>query len=616
MLKIKSAKISSNKPLYWSQFYELSFGNFKFFVYLGLTSFKGKEAENKAKIFFKFIEEQLRGDEVVRPKLLRLKEILELSTKQTKITSDDDLALVLLDDRVVSIVLKGKLKTFLLRDGKLVTVAASVGEVTSISGPIKSDDSFMVTTSNVVSKWGKGIIKASLEEESPESSIERLLAVLSSGQEKTSCLVFTVSREQYYQEKTKPHELAINFGVFKTLFRMFRGLVVFVLDFFIRLLPERKIVVEAGVTDIAIEKKRKSAFLIAIILIFLLVISVFYGSRQRTLKIEKLKYETIVSDINHRLEEALSLYGLNPDRSRELVLSVKESLPNLEKLQIPESEYGEVISRFDSVSGQVLGEYDTEPELFLDLTLSSDGFEGEMGSLSHDTLHVLDKGGGKLLRIDINTKSTQITGGPDEVSESIDLAGYLERAYVFKKDAIYRVDETGSKKVAEGDFGENALIKAYAGNVYILDKSRSEILRYLGLGDNLGSGQTWLTESEGQDFSDIVSWAIDGSIWLLDRNGAVYRYASGRRLSVDSTLVSKYIKNSFKITTSEENRNLYFLDSGSNKIVVFDKEGGFVAQYSTGELGNVKDIFVSESSRKILLLTGPNLYTLELKHLQ
>ena len=86
MLKIKSAKISSNKPLYWSQFYELSFGNFKFFVYLGLTSFKGKEAENKAKIFFKFIEEQLRGDEVVRPKLLRLKEILELSTKQTKIT--------------------------------------------------------------------------------------------------------------------------------------------------------------------------------------------------------------------------------------------------------------------------------------------------------------------------------------------------------------------------------------------------------------------------------------------------------------------------------------------------------------------------------------------------
>ena len=616
MLKIKSAKISSNKPLYWSQFYELSFGKFKLFIYLGLTSFKGKEAENKAKIFFKFIEEQLRGDEVVRPKLLRLKEILELSTKQTKITSDDDLALVLLDDRVVSIVLKGKLKTFLLRDGKLVTVAASVGEVTSISGPIKSDDSFMVTTSNVVSKWGKGIIKASLEEESPESSIERLLAVLSSGQEKTSCLVFTVSREQYYQEKTKPHELAINFGVFKTLFRMFRGLVVFVLDFFIRLLPERKIVVEAGVTDIAIEKKRKSAFLIAIILIFLLVISVFYGSRQRTLKIEKLKYETIVSDINHRLEEALSLYSLNPDRSRELVLSVKESLPNLEKLQIPESEYGEVISRFDSVSGQVLGEYDTEPELFLDLTLSSDGFEGEMGSLSHDTLHVLDKGGGKLLRIDINTKSTQITGGPDEVSGSIDLAGYLERVYVLKKDAIYKVDETGSKKVAEEDFGGNALIKAYAGNVYILDKSGSEILRYLGLGDNLGSGQTWLTESEGQDFSDIVSWAIDGSIWLLDRNGAVYRYASGRRLSVDSTLVSKYIKNSFKITTSEENRNLYFLDSGSNKIVVFDKEGGFVAQYSTGELGNVKDIFVSESSRKILLLTGPNLYTLELKHLQ
>src|SRR3990172_8987268 len=151
MLKIKSAKIRSNKPLFWSQFYEFSFGKFKLFIYLGLTSFKGKEAENKAKIFFKFIEEQLRGDEVVRPKLLRLKEILELSTKQTKLTPDDDLALVLVDDRAVSIVLKGKLKAFLLRDGKLVTVAASHGDVTIISGPIKSDDSFMVTTSNFVS---------------------------------------------------------------------------------------------------------------------------------------------------------------------------------------------------------------------------------------------------------------------------------------------------------------------------------------------------------------------------------------------------------------------------------------------------------------------------------
>ena len=612
-MEIITAKISSNESRYWSQVLEFAKADHNLFLYLGFVDLEESAAERKSKAIASFIESQI----IKQAKKLTgadLKEISKAARLHFKFSDNDDFAIIVIQEGVLKVT-AGGLTMFLLRDGKMATIFEPKTHSGTISGPIKEGDSFMVVTTDIVSGLGIGVIKALLEMNQPASAIESLLTKLSTldGNLRKGCLLaMSVASKTKVADSTilEPSQKTA-LSRLKNLFNLFRKAAVAFVDLLLKLLPERKIVVEAGMADVSIERKRKSAFFVAVVLLVLLVVSVVYGSKQRELRSKKAATGSAVDEINHLLDEAQALFGLSPDRSRELVLAAKESLSDL--ADIDGEEYKVMAEKVDEVAGAILGEYEGQPELFLDLTLSTDGFSGQAGSLSEDTLYVLDKENSKLIQIDVKTKNTRVIAGPSEVEGTLDVAGYLDKAFIAKKDVLYKVDKGGITKLADGQFGNDVLINAYAGNIYLLDKSRSQILRYQGGGGGFGEGESWLAEGLSEDLTNIVSWAINGSIWAVDGEAMVYRFASGRRLSRNT--ISKYVKKPAKISTSENDQDIYFLDSATNKIVVFDKEYGYIAQYSAGDVGPIRSMFASESVGKIFLLTGPKLYVLKMKHL-
>ena len=116
-------------------------------------------------------------------------------------------------------------------------------------------------------------------------------------------------------------------------------------------------------------------------------------------------------------------------------------------------------------------------------------------------------------------------------------------------------------------------------------------------------------------FWDVGSWVIDGSIWLLKEGDRIIRYNAGNRIAFDPRGVPIEIKDAIAIYTNEELIGMYILMPNEKTVVVLDKDGEYKGRYISDRIGEAKGLVVSEKEKKIILLTGEKLYSIELKHL-
>lgn len=256
------------------------------------------------------------------------------------------------------------------------------------------------------------------------------------------------------------------------------------------------------------------------------------------------------------------------------------------------------------------GLFEATPELFLDLTLLSSGFKGDTLSASGGNLYVLDKNSKKIVSIEITNKKSGVVAGQGKLSEAFDLTSYEDRVFVLDADGVKEVDED-LNEVIKKDWEGEANIAAFAGNLYVLDKSGNQILRYQGSGDTFGSKQNWLSASTKPDFSGASTWGFDGAIYVLT-GGKILKFSQGgpQIFSLPGEVLSVTA-----IYADEENQFFYVLDKENGKVFVLEKDGKFKAQYSSEEIKNAVNLIASEAEKKIILLTGEKLLTIEMRHL-
>ena len=67
-----------------------------------------------------------------------------------------------------------------------------------------------------------------------------------------------------------------------------------------------------------------------------------------------------------------------------------------------------------------------------------------------------------------------------------------------------------------------------------------------------------------------------------------------------------------KITVSPEQNYFYVLEPLNKRLVVFDKTGKFINQYTGDKFDNLKDFQIDEKNKKIYLLNGAIVYSVDL----
>ena len=645
-LEVAPAKLTGNPdPSGWAQVHEFSpqeeeklLARGQLFAVISTTRHEeGVDSVVAGRELLSRLHEEYFG-EITTPAFAALKEAVEKVIEEfTASWGEVEIAAAVYLNGVVYSVVGGGAQAVLFRDGMLAKILESNGEkAISASGYPKAGDTFLLATSNFFATLPTGVIRAALEGQDPGGAVEALAPYIHS-REKTgsvgavilgfrqstqAAFVPELKNEQKVGEEepesatieTQTIEAAAPSSRVKSAFSGLFAKAISLLSAGVgRVLPEKRIYLkregqefEGGIQG------RKVAISVGIILLILLLISIGFGVRQKRLKDSRLKYETRLTQAQHEFEESLKLASISQERARELFLSSRTLVSQIEAEGFEDEEIEKLKSDLSQNEGRVLGEYRDEPALFVDLSILTSGFVGDDLAASEEKVYVLNKGGKRVVSVATDTKKSEIIAGPDEISEAESLAAYSGRVFVLTSSGI---SEAGEGEVIEKGWEGGILMYMYGGNMYVVDKSARTIWRYAGGEAGFGSAQKWNTNPIEANLENAVGVAIDGAIWMGFGSGEVHKYSLGNRIAFEISGVNPDLSFLNAIYTNEELSNIYILDRQNGRVVVIDKEGKYKAQYIHDNIRQATDLAVSEKNKKIILLTGDKLLSLEAKHL-
>ena len=510
----------------------------------------------------------------------------------------------------------------ILRNGALGKILESEKEkVIVASGFPQNADVVLLASKPFLARVPQGVIKAALSAESAQIAVESLGPMVL-GEHNVGNLGAEIIMFKDEAVLTEPRDLESEEtlvsdrpqAILKTKFSAdFFKKAQASINLLLRKVPQRNIYLKAERAEEISPQSKKLTFTIAAILLALLAVSIGFGIRQKRINDLKSRYQGILTAANNEVDQAISLASVSSDKSRELFADSEQKLNQIEAMKVNDPQVDALKEKINNSRAAVLGEYLASPQMFLDLTLLSSGFKGDTIAFSGGFIYVLDRSGQRIVSVDISNKKSKVVAGPGEVSSAQGLACYEDKVYTLENDGIYEVD-AGVTKVIDKSWPGDALISAFAGNMYVIDKSSSSIYRYQGSGGSFGDKQNWLASGTNVNLTDISQMAIDGSVYALSPNSQILKFAQGSPQNFSITGVVPEIGNIDAISASPDNQDLYLLDRAGGRVVVTDKKGAYIAQYVDPLISQSVGLVVSEADKKIILLTGDKLYSIDLQN--
>ncbi len=159
-----------------------------------------------------------------------------------------------------------------------------------------------------------------------------------------------------------------------------------------------------------------------------------------------------------------------------------------------------------------------------------------------------------------------------------------------------------------------SMAASYAGNVYLLDPSKSQIWKYAPTETGWSPGVAYLAPGVNVDLSSALDMAIDGDVWVLRGDASLWRLASGRLADFVLRDLETPLAKPTGLTTAQAMVGLYIVDAGNQRIVQFDKATGRnVRQLRPGSesrdaFAALKTVAVDEANRKLVFVNGNQAY--------
>lgn len=518
-------------------------------------------------------------------------------------------------DGVIFSVATGGSSVIICREGALATILESQGEVISASGYPKDGDLILLATKTFFQKIPLEVIKTAMTSGSTERAAETFNPMIHGETESGNLGAVIMKFEAHEPVPTESQNITPPTSTKENPMKFIREKVTALFTKFKNKIPQRSIYIKSPMGDEVTSQSKKMTFSVGVILLLILIVSIGFGARQKKVNDVKKNYQGKLQVAESQVDEAIGLASVSPEKSRELFVSSEQILEEILNLKVDDPRVGILQQKIEESRGAILGEYDGTPAPFLDLSLLSSGFTGDAVSASGGNIYILDRTGKRVVSVATDTKKSKVVSGPSVIDDAFGIASYEDTVYILGSDGIYQVG-TGKTKVIEKTWTGDALISAFAGNLYVLDKSGNMIYRYSGLpGGTFGTRQNWLSAATTANFSGATGWGMDGAIYVLYPNTRVLKYSLGSPQNFSISGVLPEIGNIDAISADPDNQYIYLLDTAGKRVVVIDKKGSYKAQYINDQISGAKSLVVSEAQKQIILLTGDKLLSIEIKHL-
>ncbi|MCD5383120.1 hypothetical protein LR002_03280, partial [Candidatus Gracilibacteria bacterium] len=239
----------------------------------------------------------------------------------------------------------------------------------------------------------------------------------------------------------------------------------------------------------------------------------------------------------------------------------------------------------------------------------------------------------KIFKVAVNKVEKTINFIEGEKIRIIKSAPGMGLALVFSEGNILYT--FNGKTFAKQEFVKNEKLKkfndveTYSRFFYLLDNGQNG-KKSTGTGEELvgngGKGHVWkygkkrkgfslpFDSLKGEDLSTAIGIAIDGSVYILHKDGLISQYYSGKSVNFQYKGVSSIIKDAEKIYTKPNFSKIYLQDFKNNKIILIQKTksgGEFLRQYIfEGE--KIIDFKVDKNEQEMIIEGEKAIYKISL----
>jgi len=565
----------------WSQAYNA--GNF--FVVLSLTNETTEdesELKNIGKTIINYLEAEFFGLETKN--LQTIKEAVLASLNELPQSATLSLALAYLKDQVLYVLLYGAGNVLLKRENKtgaLLQRFEPENEIVSASGYIKQGDLLLLRTIQFVEKIPDNELNNALELTLPNDIAETLTPHIHNTEDGGAAAI-VISITGVPTQDTNLHTITANEEDEENeedipsypIKRHLPGKTHLSLPFLSIL---RQKISPLPLKRIFNNKKRALLILIAGIILVTLLIKVNSALQERKNASLMEAFTPIYQEADEKYQEGQGIASLNPKLATKIYNDALKLInDNISKFPESSDERTKLLSLKEKINSKIAEPID-----------------------------------GKFIEaVQVSEKESILLSQFIQNKDAISITENSESLYVLTKNNISEVSKEGKSKEElidnNDDWTDAKSIGTYQGNIYVLDKTKG-LIKYVA-GSN-GYGKTDYFTTEKPNFSNAISIAIDGSIWMLSEDGVITKYTKGQKDEFTLENPDVLIK-PIQIATGIDMDNIYVMDSGGSQIAQYQKDGVLKNSYRADILKNAKAFTISSDEKTIYVLSGNKIWKL------
>lgn len=349
----------------------------------------------------------------------------------------------------------------------------------------------------------------------------------------------------------------------------------------------------------------KQKVLIIGVFVALIFGGIFLITHQQKIKQIKI-IETKIENANNKLKESEN-YIIAGEKEKALEKLI-EGIKELETIEKPLSKKEEVENTKENINkkiAQLVGrEIIEKPQVFFEIPVytAQKNWQANEMIIAGDSFYVYQKNSSVVYKWniykekgDFEQKRAQILGGTNFQNQPFFLLSPTSIVYS-KEEKTYQITFPYENL-------QITKLDSFFNNFYIFDKEKGEIIKYSLTGNEISSPEFWFKEKNSG--KGATSFAIDGNIYLLYKDGKIKKFTNGV-LSGEISLSKTYPQPTelSKIYTSPNNKYLYLLNPKNKRLIIATKTGQIIKEYESKEFKDLSDIIVSFGDKNIYLLAN------------
>ena len=156
-----------------------------------------------------------------------------------------------------------------------------------------------------------------------------------------------------------------------------------------------------------------------------------------------------------------------------------------------------------------------------------------------------------------------------------------------------------------------ANISVYNRRLYSLDTQNNQIYKHDAIKTGFSTGKEW-TKNNTTDIKSGVDLAVDGDVFVLGNNGAVYKFNNGTAQPFAITGLDPELKSANEIWTYNDLNYIYILGATGKRIIILDKTGQLKKQITATEFSSPTGMIIDEEKSTAYILDSNKLYQVSL----